>query len=95
MANEEMELRLARADETDTVRRLAALEDAPELKGQVLLALADGAAVAALSLDDERIVANPFILTGDAVALLRLRAEHLLGPRPRGRRLGALIGSRG
>jgi len=75
-----MELRLAGAAETQVVRRLAALDDAPELEGQVLLALIDGEAVAALSLRDQRVVANPFVLTRDVVALLRLRAEHLLGP---------------
>jgi len=81
-----MELRLVAAAETEVVGRLAALDDAPELEGQVLLALVDGQAVAALSLRDQRVVANPFVPTRDVVALLRLRAEHLLGP-PRRRRL--------
>jgi hypothetical protein len=75
-----MELRLAGAAETQVVRRLSALDDAPELEGQVLLALIEGEAVAALSLRDQRVVANPFVPTRDVVALLRLRAEHLLGP---------------
>jgi hypothetical protein len=74
-----MELRLVGSAEGRAVRRLAALDDAPELEGQVLLALIDGEAVAALSLRDQRVVANPFVPTRDAVALLRLRAEHLLG----------------
>jgi hypothetical protein len=72
-------LRVAGADDADLVRRLAALDDAPALEGRVLLALIDGEAVAALSLRDGRVVANPFVLTRDAVALLRLRAEHLSG----------------
>jgi hypothetical protein len=42
-------------------------------------------AVAALSLSDQRVVANPFVPTGDAVALLRLRAEHVLRARRRPR----------
>ena len=83
-------LRLARADEAHLVRRLAALDDAPSLEGQVLLALADGEAVAALSLHDGRAVANPFVLTQEAVALLRLRAKHLSGTRAR-RRWGAIL----
>jgi hypothetical protein len=58
-------------------RRIAAL------KGRVLLALVEAERVAALSLYDERVVANPFAGTHDAVALLRLRAAHLLGERPR------------
>ncbi len=42
-----------------------------------------GEAVAALSLTDGRVVANPFVLTANAVALLRLREQHL---RERGHR---------
>lgn len=72
-----VELRLARPDDARLVQRLADLDDAPELAGPVLIALMGGEAVAALSLDDERIVADPFRLTGGAVALLRLRAAQL------------------
>jgi hypothetical protein len=61
------------------VRQLAQLDDAPELEGPALLALVDGKAVAALSLLDRRVVADPFVLTQDTVALLRLRANHVLG----------------
>jgi hypothetical protein len=71
-----IELRLAHAAETHVLTRLAALDDAPELEGQVLLALIDGVAQAGLSLRDGRIVANPFVRTHEAVALLRLRAAH-------------------
>jgi hypothetical protein len=78
-------LRLAGADEGHVVRDLAALDDAPALEGQVLLALMDGEAVAALSLHDGRVVANPFVRTDAAVALLRLRAEHVSGRRARRR----------
>lgn len=74
-------LRPAHADETYVVRRLAAMDDAPELRGQTLLAIFDGEAVAALSLEDGRVVANPFVPTHDAVALLRVRAGHLGGDR--------------
>lgn len=78
-------LRLAAADERHVVRDLAALDDASALEGHVLLALIDGEAVAALSLCDGRVVANPFVRTDAAVALLRLRAEHLSGRRARRR----------
>lgn len=57
-----------------TLTRLAALDDAEPLAGDVLLAVADGRAVAAMSVADGRVVADPFARTGDAVALLRLRA---------------------
>ena len=79
-------LRLAGADDGDVVRDLAALDDAPALEGHVLLALIDGETVAALSLQDGRVVANPFERTDAAVALLRLRAQHLSGRRARRRR---------
>lgn len=80
-------LRLAAGDEAHVVRRLAALDNAPALsEGGVLLALVDGEAVAAISLADGRVVADPFVPTQEAVALLRLRANHLAGLRQRRRR---------
>jgi hypothetical protein len=72
-----VELRLAEADEVHVVRQLADLDDACPLEGPVLLALLDGDAVAGLALRDRRVVANPFVPADEAVALLRLRAEHL------------------
>jgi len=78
-------LRVADAAEAGVVRRLAELDDAAYLNGPVLLALVDGQAVAALSLPERRVVANPFVPTQDAVALLRLRADHLSGARRRRR----------
>lgn len=84
-------LRLAGPDEAQVVRRLASLDDAPALTGQVLLALVDGQAVAALSLSDGRVVANPFLPTEAAVGLLRLRAQHLSVKRPRRRRFRTIL----
>lgn len=73
------------ATDGDAVARLAALDERRGLKGRVLLALLDGRAVAALSrLEDGRVVANPSVATADAVAILGLRAEQLVG-RPRRR----------
>lgn len=82
-----IELRLAGDDDAAAVRRLAALDDARELEGPVLLGSVDGEAVAALALRDGRVVANPFVKTEQAIALLRLRAEHLSGVRARRRRI--------
>ena len=79
-------LRMAERDEAAAVRRLAALDDAPALEGPVLLAVMDGEAVAALSLLDRRVVANPLLATRDLVQLLRLRAEHIAGRGPGPRR---------
>src|SRR5689334_5611449 len=78
-------LRVADDDDAPAVRRLAALDDAPPLHGDVLLALVDGEAVAATSLSDGRVVANPFVRTADTVRLLSLRASQL-SERPARRR---------
>ncbi len=81
-----VELRPARADDDDVVRELAALDDARPLEGPVLLAVVGGQPVAAIALDEERVVANPFVPTAHAVSLLRLRAGHLAHVSPRRRR---------
>jgi len=78
-----VELRAARARDADALRRLAALDEAPELEGRVLVALIDGDPVAALSLADGRVIANPFVATLPAVALLRLRAAQVAPRRAR------------
>jgi hypothetical protein len=72
-------LRMADADDAALIRRLAELDGAPALEGPVLLAVVDGEPVAAISMTNSRIVADPFVPTQEAVALLRLRAKHLLG----------------
>jgi hypothetical protein len=83
-------VRFAHPDEAGTLRRLAELDDAPELAGEVLVATIDADVVAAVSLDDGRVVANPFVLTSDAVELLRRTATALAGRRRRRRWRSAL-----
>jgi hypothetical protein len=83
-----IELRLARTDETQVLHRLAQLDDAPDLDGEALLALIDGEPIAALSLSDRRVIANPFVRTEHAVTLLRIQADHLFGRRERRRLRG-------
>ena len=78
-------IRVADDDDATAVRRLAALDDAPPLHGPVLLALVDGEAVAAASLSDGRVVANPFVPTADTVSLLSMRASQLTEHRARRR----------
>jgi hypothetical protein len=85
-----IELRLARADESGVLHRLAQLDDAPDVDGEALLALIDGEAIAALSLSDRRVVADPFVRTEHAVTLLRIQADHLFGRRERRRLRGIL-----
>jgi hypothetical protein len=76
-------IRLADRDEAAALRRLAALDDQRPLEGAVLVALVEGEPEAAISLDNRRVIANPFLATRDLVQLLRLRAEHIAGPDPR------------
>jgi hypothetical protein len=83
-----IELRLARADESQVLHRLAQLDDGPDLDGEALVALIDGEAIAAMSLSDRRVVANPFVRTEHAITLLRIQADHLFGRRERRRLRG-------
>jgi hypothetical protein len=82
-------LRPVREDDHAAVARLAALDSRPAPIGDVLLALVDSRPVAALSLDDGSVVADPFAPSAGAVELLQVRAERLRAPRtlkPRRRR---------
>jgi hypothetical protein len=89
-ASQSVVLVQVRSDDNDAVRRLAELDDAPGLEGSALLALVDGQPVAALSLEDGRVVADPFRFTTGPVSLLRLRADQLSSAST-GRRLGATL----
>lgn len=57
--------------------RLAQLDSVRPLGGQVLVAEAHSMLVAAVSLDDGRAAADPFLSTADAVAVLQMRAAQL------------------
>lgn len=76
-----IELRVAETGYDADARRLAILDEAEDLEGAVLIAYSGGRPVAAMSLSDGRVVADPFVATSDAVSLLRLRAGHLSGKR--------------
>jgi hypothetical protein len=70
-------IRVADDDDAPTLRRLAELDSRAPLAGRVLIAEHDGVAVAALSIDDVRTIADPFHYTGMPLALLRMRASAL------------------
>ena len=70
-------IRLAVAADTEQLRRLAHMDSARSLSGQVLLAEQGGSIVAALSLADRAAIADPFVASADAVAMLRVRAAQL------------------
>ncbi|MFZ0091072.1 MAG: hypothetical protein WAL63_16310 [Solirubrobacteraceae bacterium] len=76
-------VRFADPDEAGTLRRLAELDSAAELAGEILVATIDADVVAALSLQDGQVIANPFVLTSDAVDLLRRSATALTARRRR------------
>jgi hypothetical protein len=80
-------LRLARPADRAALARLAALDRAPALHGDVLVAESGGALRAALSLGEDRAVADPFAPTAELVELLRTRAALLRGA-PAGRSRG-------
>ena len=58
--------------------RLAALDSAPIPFGPVLLAEVDGEPRAALAVNENRVVGDPFAPTADLVELLRLHARALV-----------------
>jgi hypothetical protein len=72
-----VEIRPDRPDDELTLRRLAQLDSARPLPAPRLLALVDGQPLAAISLRDRAVIADPFAHTAHLVALLRERAEHV------------------
>jgi hypothetical protein len=70
-------LRLAAPDEAGELKRLAGLDSQRPLTGDVLVALLDGRLVAAMSLEDGRVVADPLVRTLEERALLQTRAAQL------------------
>lgn len=71
-------LRIATENDADALRRLAELDSRPPLAGRVLLGEIAGSPAAALSLDDDRVIADPFRRTDHLVACLRIRAGVVL-----------------
>ena len=64
-------IRPAAASEERILRDLSELDATPPLRRPALLALVDDQPVAAVSLDDGRVAADPFTRTQDVVVLLR------------------------
>jgi hypothetical protein len=70
---------IRRAGDADApaLHDLAAIDSSPPLEGPVLVAVVDGRIRAALALDGECVIADPFVPTNAAVELLRLRVRQL------------------
>ena len=76
---EQYPIAIRRARDTDmpVLHDLAEVDSAKPLAGPVLVAIVEGRIWAALALDGERVIADPFVPTTAAVALLRLRVTQL------------------
>jgi hypothetical protein len=80
-AVDSLTIRLARPEDALALLELAAVDSAPQVEGEILVAEVDGELWAALELDTGKIAADPFRPTTQVVELLRMRAESLAGPR--------------
>ncbi len=69
-------IRRATADDHEALLRLAVLDEEPSIDCPALIALSAGEPIAALSLVDGRVVANPFAFTAQAVRELRDSARQ-------------------
>jgi hypothetical protein len=78
-------IRLGRPEDERALERLAGLDSARVPAAPILVAEADGALRAALSLHDGALIADPFHRTAPLAALLTTRAEQLIRE-PSGRR---------
>ena len=83
----EMVLRADRPTDESTLRRLAALDSKRPLRNRALIAEVDGRAVAAIDVQDGRVVADPFVPTSEVVELLKVRADRMQPERPERRHL--------
>jgi hypothetical protein len=83
-ASDALVIRRATAADSARIRTLALLDDRRMPAGPFLVAELGGEIVAARSLSTDGVMADPFRLTSDIVAMLRLRAgqaSELLGHR--------------
>jgi hypothetical protein len=74
---EGLTLRLATHADRPALARLAELEQAERPAEPVLVGVVTERPVAALSLSDGRVIADPFFRTAELIELLRLRARQL------------------
>ena len=70
-------IRRAGSQDGVALKLLAMLDSSRPLAGPVLVAESAGLVLAAISLKDGRVVADPFFPTADLVALLRARAARI------------------
>jgi hypothetical protein len=71
----EITIRAARAKDLSEIERIAARDSKNLPSGPLLVAQVSGDLRAAISLEDGRVVADPFHRTAELVEMLRIRAE--------------------
>ena len=81
MSDHILTIRPATTLDAFAVARLVEMEEADPLAGDALLAELDGAVIAAVSLRDDRVVADIFRPTADVARMLRDRREQLIRAR--------------
>src|SRR3954464_10043961 len=86
----EVAIRAAESRDVPELMRLADLDSRPLPVGRLLVAEAAGRIRAAISIDGEAIIADPFVATAELQSLLKLRAEQLRRGRGQERRTGVL-----
>jgi hypothetical protein len=74
---EAITIRPLREEDVGAVERLAELDERPIPPGPLLLAEVEGTVEAAVALEGNEAIANPFAPSAEAVSLLRLRADQL------------------
>jgi hypothetical protein len=77
-ARDSITIRVAHEDDTERLERLADLAGRELPAGDLIVAESDHELVAALSLGSGEAIGDPFHVTTDLVALLRVRANQLL-----------------
>ena len=73
----EIAIRDAEPGDLPALMRLAELDSRPLPGGELLVIEAAGRIRAAFSVDEDAMIADPFVATGELQALLRLRADQL------------------
>jgi hypothetical protein len=79
-------IRRATSADHEVLSDLAGLDSARPLHGEVLVAEAEDGPIAALELETDRSVGDPFQRSDQAVGLLRMRADQIRVRAPRARR---------
>ena len=72
-----LSIRPAEPTEDSVLRDLSELDATPQLQRPALLAIVDDQPVAAMSLQDGRVAADPFTRTEDVVVMLRAHVDSL------------------